>query len=383
MNVSSDDRVQSNQENSVTQGILSEAMEDEPINCIIETVSLDDSNAFESTSLDMNEENTNELLLTERLSISHLYHKYLIGHKGATLKRLQNKTNTMIYIPNKHNIHNPIVIRAKTREALERAKLEIDSIVKANESKLPYTHFLSIPLANDSIRNSLSQFFEHVSQTYNIDRNVFISPSKFHLTIQMLRLHKPEEINLMKNLLQNEIKQKINELFTYETRQLCVEFEKASTFSHHNKKHADKGMTSVIYLIPKQNELYSKIMQLSRELRNILLQNRLITKKEFEEELTLHATIMNAKYALRSKKDRDKNDENKQEKEKKKHRGFDGNNFLEKFGGDNGSYEIIQAFGEELRIPLTTLELSKLTVAKGENHVNGYYAAEDKIQFFV
>lgn len=65
--------------------------------------------------------------------------------------------------------------------------------METSRKKIHYTHFLSIPLNKKEIMDNYNSFKNDVLENYdktayNIDKSLFQTPSKLHLTIGMLKL---------------------------------------------------------------------------------------------------------------------------------------------------------------------------------------------------
>src|SRR5690606_25438212 len=75
----------------------------------------------------------------------------------------------------------------------------MDIIIQQSIERLPYTHFLSIPLP--ALRQPIQTFFAELQKEFNpqntpgFDPSIFNEPSHMHLTVLMLKLYTQEAVD--------------------------------------------------------------------------------------------------------------------------------------------------------------------------------------------
>lgn len=86
------------------------------------------------------------------------------------------------------------------------AKNRIDLIVASGRSKIPFTHFLSVAFTTAEIRENFLKFKNEIlndSEIFGIDKSLFQTPQKLHLTIATLALLDNEDRSVAAELLQD------------------------------------------------------------------------------------------------------------------------------------------------------------------------------------
>lgn len=131
------------------------------------------------------------------VNLPSAFFKHIIGRKGETKRRLEIETKTQIRIP-REGVEGEIVITGPERKGVVSAKTRIDVIVDSVRRKEPFTHFLSLPVNSQPIRERFLEFQEDVLRKCDIDRGIdptiFQKPEKLHLTIGTLVLLNKHEI---------------------------------------------------------------------------------------------------------------------------------------------------------------------------------------------
>ena len=77
------------------------------------------------------------------------YYKFICGKERKTLQRIELETECQIHIPSQYDQKKDecIRIRAMRKEQISAAKGQIEYEVEKAESKIPMTHFVSIPIS--------------------------------------------------------------------------------------------------------------------------------------------------------------------------------------------------------------------------------------------
>ena len=142
------------------------------------------------------------------LSVHNAFFKYIIGSKGETKKKLENETKTRIEIPRRGE-DGDVVITGKNSSSVLSAKNRIELLISSKRWKEPFTHFVSIPLNDDSIKERFTEFKSVVLNDFSTDNGVeeslFQIPAKLHLTICTLVLLNEEELQRAGKILQDVV----------------------------------------------------------------------------------------------------------------------------------------------------------------------------------
>uniref|UniRef100_A0A914NVV4 A-kinase anchor protein 7-like phosphoesterase domain-containing protein n=1 Tax=Meloidogyne incognita TaxID=6306 RepID=A0A914NVV4_MELIC len=181
----------------------------------------------------------------------------------------------------------------KCRDALEVA------VEKARKQAMP-THFVSVPvgLTSVKIREQYQNFVHSIRADEDLPEDcknpdLFITPSKLHLTLCVLRLFTEEDVN--------SAKQFLDDLFQSEAIKNFLQILTLNIFNLNL-------MNLNILLIDLQTRLlffFAKcVSERLQKLANIVeesLSASFLTEKRKSKEVVLHMTMMNTKY-LREKK---------------------------------------------------------------------------------
>lgn len=127
----------------------------------------------------------------------------IVGPKGRKLRELQEMTQTLIKVPRAHEVGAPVKITGQSERAVASARNQISILVLKKREKLPSTHFISIPVDSDEIRNNFALFKKIVLKdkaTRGVDESIFQNPNKLHITIEVLTLLDESEIKRAKDM---------------------------------------------------------------------------------------------------------------------------------------------------------------------------------------
>lgn len=119
------------------------------------------------------------------------FFSYIIGTKGATKKRIEMDTFTQIRIPPKGQTGD-IVVVGKDVKTVRQARIKIELLVEQARRKMPFTHFLSMPMNNPSVQERFLEFKRQVLEKFGnergVDGSLFQDPAKLHLTLCVMVL---------------------------------------------------------------------------------------------------------------------------------------------------------------------------------------------------
>lgn len=287
--------------------------------------------------------------------VAMTYFAYIIGSKGATKKRLETETRTKILIPKIGHIGD-IVITGASKKDVASARRRIRLMVLSSRKRLPYTHFISIPMNGLSIQSGFMSFKSEVLEKCKdrgISENIFQNPERLHLTIGLLVLSDKVERTEAAKVLEE-----------------CKEAVVRPALSGKKLRLVMCGIDIMNDEFSNVDVLYGKVncknddidlQEFADSINSFFYMKGLSDKKE---PVKLHVTLMNTKFGV-------KNDDDEEEeirptlrgnkKEKRKTEAFDATNIMKNFQD--------YYFGEE---NISTIELSTM---HDSSNSQGYYLA--------
>ncbi|CAE8620750.1 unnamed protein product [Polarella glacialis] len=289
-----------------------------------------------------------------RLPIPAIYHKFIVGSRARTKSQLELESGAKIVVPKREEVEDAIYLRARQKQMIYSCKAQIELLCEKEESKLEYTHFISIPLAlDDKFRQLVDQFREDVvlQRFPGVEQSFFMQSRRLHFTLCMLKLHSHAAVEEMK------------EALTDFSARLAASFDFGKNFIASMKglhiMNDDPSAVNVVFTTDRSHALQNRMNALAELLfeilkaRNLvqvqsLKAQRLLSSDELHAEVKLHATLMNTKYG-RSSRDNGRGGERET---------FDASPLMERFGQVD--------FGN---VHLQELQLSCLE----EMGDNGYY----------
>ncbi|PWA01872.1 hypothetical protein BB558_002008 [Smittium angustum] len=193
--------------------------------------------------------------------------------------------------------------------------------------KVPYTHFISIPLRTESFKRQINEFQNQLienslkdSSSTKIKTNHMIKPTKLHLTLGMLSLTNERQVSLAVELLIKLEQQVLNlvresqKSFTEsdKVKRMYIEFGNLKTFGNpkyssvlyteplpstkNNKAGLSNQQMSQVFELIDGN--YDALVKVSDFLRSEFIKGGILfpgRQRGREERFTLHATIANTK----------------------------------------------------------------------------------------
>jgi len=237
-----------------------------------------------------------------KLSIPAVFHKFLIGRQGKVKSQLEMQSGAEIRIPSREDQEELIILRARQKQQIYSAKAQIELLCEKEESKLEYTHFLSIPLCMEpKMRGKFEEFKESVVlQRYSgIDASIFMPSRRVHFTICMLKLHSLSQIDEMKKALASA-----GGLIASQP-EFNIPME-----AHLEDLHIltdDPSSVGVVHTTDRSRQLQHRINGIGDSLFAVLKSHGLVTNQNLHHqrllatdgetaEIKLHATLMNTKY---------------------------------------------------------------------------------------
>eukprot|EP01059_Diplonema_ambulator_P032544 TRINITY_DN6429_c0_g1_i1.p1 TRINITY_DN6429_c0_g1~~TRINITY_DN6429_c0_g1_i1.p1 ORF type:complete len:411 (+),score=129.56 TRINITY_DN6429_c0_g1_i1:46-1233(+) len=305
------------------------------------------------------EEETGQYVLQMR-EVRPEYYKFIIGSKAATLQQLEKETGTSIKVPKtkKEEEAEGIVVRGLNERSVVDCKHRIDYIVEKSRDKLPFTHFVGIPLDMGSLTPKVAHLLDDIKQNYanektKIHPSVVQRPEKLHLTLLVLRLYNDEDLQRAARVLR-EIEDDVKRIFNQDDR---LKIKGISCMND------DPSIVNVAYLEVVKDIMQQKVLELVEAVSQRYILSGLCTSRDVEGNRLLHATILNSKWRA-TEADSDSDDDLRTKKVERIP--FDITELLETHQDvDLGSHKLMR------------LELSKM----GDRGETGYYTAVQSIPF--
>eukprot|EP01059_Diplonema_ambulator_P032545 TRINITY_DN6429_c0_g1_i4.p1 TRINITY_DN6429_c0_g1~~TRINITY_DN6429_c0_g1_i4.p1 ORF type:complete len:368 (+),score=97.21 TRINITY_DN6429_c0_g1_i4:230-1333(+) len=270
------------------------------------------------------------------------------------------ETGTSIKVPKtkKEEEAEGIVVRGLNERSVVDCKHRIDYIVEKSRDKLPFTHFVGIPLDMGSLTPKVAHLLDDIKQNYanektKIHPSVVQRPEKLHLTLLVLRLYNDEDLQRAARVLR-EIEDDVKRIFNQDDR---LKIKGISCMND------DPSIVNVAYLEVVKDIMQQKVLELVEAVSQRYILSGLCTSRDVEGNRLLHATILNSKWRA-TEADSDSDDDLRTKKVERIP--FDITELLETHQDvDLGSHKLMR------------LELSKM----GDRGETGYYTAVQSIPF--
>uniref|UniRef100_A0A8C4QV89 K Homology domain-containing protein n=1 Tax=Eptatretus burgeri TaxID=7764 RepID=A0A8C4QV89_EPTBU len=152
--------------------------------------------ADEPSEYDLSMEKTEKGFHTS-MHIPSVLCKHIVGKKGETRRRIEHETKTQISIPGP-GIEGETVVSGREQEWIASACTRLELISSDARKRLPATHFMSVPLATPAFQEAFCTFQRDVlsncSECRGMDSTIFQRPHRLHLTLCVLTLLSPHEV---------------------------------------------------------------------------------------------------------------------------------------------------------------------------------------------
>ncbi|KAJ1961679.1 activating signal cointegrator 1 complex subunit [Dipsacomyces acuminosporus] len=222
---------------------------------------------------------------TERktITVPRQLHRYLIGSQGATIIKIRTESRTKVTVPDERKKSDSVEIEGSAEE-INHAEQLIANVVKENIHRVPYTHFLSLPISDLDVQRKVKGFQDDVSKEFfrNLKDSSFIDPVKLHITVGMLRLLTPEEVRQAVELLKSLYKDIYDVL---DSKALVVSLNKPSSME------ANPAKTRIVYLQVEDFDQAERLERVCNLVRSKFDEAGYIDEKR---PLKIHATVIRA-----------------------------------------------------------------------------------------
>ncbi|KAL1920526.1 uncharacterized protein VTP21DRAFT_903 [Calcarisporiella thermophila] len=225
-----------------------------------------------------NETKSNTQIISVKMEVVQAMHRFIIGRGGEAINKIQKETGAKVNIQKEQDL---IIIRG-TRESTEAAKLRIEDIIERSRSKIPFTHFISLPLSDPALIRRISTLHGDILalNVRGLDSTILVPTGSLHITVGMLRLLSQKEIEGCVRLL----KESAQEIYdAVGTRSVRVNVEGVRVME------TDPSNAHVLYA-KVEGEAMEKLCE--------LLRDKFVKGGYMEEDKPLkpHVTLVNTKY---------------------------------------------------------------------------------------
>eukprot|EP00754_Rhynchopus_humris_P051170 Rhum_TRINITY_DN9380_c0_g1::Rhum_TRINITY_DN9380_c0_g1_i1::g.33170::m.33170/K18666/ASCC1; activating signal cointegrator complex subunit 1 len=221
------------------------------------------------------------------------FYKFIIGVKAANLQTLEKDTGCSISVPKtkREEQETGITVRGLSEQSVLDAKVRLEFIVERNRDRLPYTHFVSVPLDMASLQPKAAAFLdtlraEHCTEASRLEKEMVQRPEKLHLTLLMLRLHNDADVAKAGACLRR-CEGALRTLYTAQDK---------LTLRGVDCMNDDPTTVNVAYLCVDDDEGKQKLLDAADSVAKEFILDGLATSKEAEGGRLLHATIINSKW---------------------------------------------------------------------------------------
>merc|ERR1719313_90937 len=219
------------------------------------------------------------------------------------------ESGAQITIPNREETLDCIYVKARNKHQIYSCKAQVELLCEREETKLEYTHFLSVNLAHDEkLRSEADKFRENVvmQRFPGIDASIFMPSRRLHFTICMLKLHTHAQIDEMKEALK-EVASRVTSFADYR-QPLVAQMKGLHILTD------DPQNVGVVYTTDRSHALQNRMDSLANMIfdilraRNLVSQPSLMAQRVLSSdgataEVKLHATLMNTKYSKTNRRE--------------------------------------------------------------------------------
>ncbi|XP_058836036.1 activating signal cointegrator 1 complex subunit 1 [Topomyia yanbarensis] len=216
--------------------------------------------------------------------VPSIFFAMIIGAKGATRRRMELETKTQIIVP-KQGSEGDILVKGTFRRAVTSCRQRIELIVLGARSRQQFTHFLSIPLNSDQIKQNYKKFrvkvLTELPSAFNLDDSLFQKVDKLHLTLCTMSLMDNDDRSRAAQLLQDCREMIIGPILanfgSVEIRLRGLEY-----------MNDDPRAVDVLYASVESEAL----QQIADQVMEYFVENGLLQKKY--DRVKLHVTLINS-----------------------------------------------------------------------------------------
>ncbi|KAH3763189.1 activating signal cointegrator 1 complex subunit 1 [Pelomyxa schiedti] len=173
-----------------------------------------------------------------------------------------------------------IILRGQTEASIVAANTRIELLMASVFPKLPYTHFISIPLTDPAFSAGVVSFKKELETRFmnvrGMDPSILCPPSTFHLTVVMLRLYTDKALEKAVETLKS-LSSRIYDVVRLEELEYMND---------------DPSEVDVLYV--KVHPVDDRLTQACELIIQKFVDVELVPEQE--KSLKLHATVINTRY---------------------------------------------------------------------------------------
>ncbi|CAG9535086.1 unnamed protein product [Cercopithifilaria johnstoni] len=243
--------------------------------------------------------NKNTKKWTAKIKIPVPLWHFVIGPKGSMKRKIEEETSCRLNFPVKKKKRRPVEIVSMTsEESVMRCRDRIQLIIHEARGRASYTHFVSIPMTHEIIKDSFLKFVNTIKNDEELpdscrEETVFQESRKLHLTITMLSLLDTNEEKSVSNSLETVINTHVREVLSGEP--LEVEVKGLEIMND------DPTRVNVLYALISSD----KLVNIANTIAEAMSDTGYAPQ---QNSVKLHLTLMNTRYLWEKKKKREKMD---------------------------------------------------------------------------
>uniref|UniRef100_A0A183I5E9 KH domain-containing protein n=1 Tax=Onchocerca flexuosa TaxID=387005 RepID=A0A183I5E9_9BILA len=225
--------------------------------------------------------------------------RFVIGPKGSVKRKIEEETSCRLNFPVKKKNRRPVEIVSMTsEESIMRCHDRIQLIIHEARGRASYTHFISIPMTHEIVKDNFLKFMETIKNDEDLsdscrEEAVFQKPSKLHLTITMLSLLDSDEEKSISNSLETVINTRVREILN--GKPLEVEIKGLEIMND------DPARVHVLYALTSSDKLPDVVNTIAEAMSDTGFAPQ-------QDSVKIHLTLMNTRYMWEKKKKRGRMD---------------------------------------------------------------------------
>uniref|UniRef100_A0A2R5L904 Putative activating signal cointegrator 1 complex subunit n=1 Tax=Ornithodoros turicata TaxID=34597 RepID=A0A2R5L904_9ACAR len=229
----------------------------------------------------------------EHVPVPQQFLARICGAKHVRRNQIERETNTKIDVPGK-DTDGDVVVSGPDKNGVDSACLRLRTIVSQLRQKEEFTHFVALPLNLPVLDYALREFEEIVLKTCSmrdIDRSLFQTPGKLHMTIGMLVLLGKKEVKQAENILHS-----CSDLVTkvLEDEPLRVRVQ-GLEYMNDDPSQVDVLYAKAVSYSTKDGHPNNRLQQFADEVAQRFLDAGLMLQPQ-SKQVKLHITLMNTKF---------------------------------------------------------------------------------------
>ncbi|EFO16406.1 KH domain-containing protein [Loa loa] len=236
---------------------------------------------------------------TAKIKIPVPLRRFVIGPKGSMKRKIEEETSCRLNFPTKKKKKRPVEIMSMTsEESVMRCRDRIHLIIHGARDRATYTHFVSIPMTHETVKDSFLKFMDTIKNDEELsdscrEETVFQESRKLHLTITMLSLLDTDEEKSVSSSLETVINTRVSEILN--GKPLEVEIKGLEIMND------DPTRVNVLYALISSEKLSDVVNTIANAMSDTGFAPQ-------QDSVKIHLTLMNTRYMWEKKKERGRMD---------------------------------------------------------------------------